>query len=118
MLATRPISKGAEIFNDYGPLPRSDLLRRYGYLTDNYAKYDVVELPTSMIVEEASRYPSWDADEQHRRVRISSLQPYNVSGSIAHQDSLNYYESMTFGKTAATISVFQLSRLLLSPMSY
>ncbi|KAI9782017.1 MAG: hypothetical protein M1816_002126 [Peltula sp. TS41687] len=67
MQATNHIPKGAEIFNDYGPLPRSDLLRRYGYLTDNYAKYDVVEIPTGMIVEETTKYLDLDADEQQRR---------------------------------------------------
>ncbi|KAF8859575.1 SET domain-containing protein [Acephala macrosclerotiorum] len=50
MRAIRPINKGDEIFNDYGQLPRSDLLRRYGYVTDNYAQYDVAELPTKSIL--------------------------------------------------------------------
>ena len=44
MKTIRSIGKGEEIFNDYGLLPRSDLLRMYGYVTDNYAQYDVVEL--------------------------------------------------------------------------
>jgi SET domain-containing protein 6 len=44
MKATQFIREGEEIFNDYGELPRSDLLRRYGYITDNYTQYDVVEL--------------------------------------------------------------------------
>jgi SET domain-containing protein 6 len=51
MKALKSISPGEEIFNDYGPLPRSDLLRRYGYITDNYAKYDVVEIPHGMVRE-------------------------------------------------------------------
>lgn len=50
MRAIQAISKGDEIFNDYGQLPRSDLLRRYGYITDNYAPYDVVELPIDNIL--------------------------------------------------------------------
>lgn len=49
MKSLTPIKKGEQIFNDYGPLPRSDLLRRYGYVTDRYASYDVVELSTEMI---------------------------------------------------------------------
>jgi N-lysine methyltransferase SETD6 len=48
--ALKSIKKGEEILNDYGPLPRSDLLRRYGYLTDNYAPYDVVELSQEFVV--------------------------------------------------------------------
>ena len=51
MRSIKPISKGEQIFNDYGPLPRSDLLRMYGYVTDQYAQYDVVELDFSSIAQ-------------------------------------------------------------------
>lgn len=53
MRSTQAISKGSEIFNDYGPLPRSDLLRRYGYITDNYKQYDVVDIPLDLVVSTA-----------------------------------------------------------------
>lgn len=51
MRAIKPVKAGEELFNDYGPLPRADLLRRYGYITNNYVKYDVVELSTPFIIE-------------------------------------------------------------------
>jgi SET domain-containing protein 6 len=50
MRTIKPIAAGEEIFNDYGPLPRSDLLRRYGYITDQYAVYDVVEMSTESML--------------------------------------------------------------------
>jgi N-lysine methyltransferase SETD6 len=50
MRSIKTISKGEEILNDYGLLPRSDLLRRYGYITDQYAPYDVVELSTDSLI--------------------------------------------------------------------
>jgi SET domain-containing protein 6 len=50
MRTIKPISSGEELFNDYGSLPRSDLLRRYGYITDEYAIYDVVEISTEHMV--------------------------------------------------------------------
>ncbi|KAF7875037.1 hypothetical protein EAF04_002209 [Stromatinia cepivora] len=50
MRAIKPIGKGEEIFNDYGQLPRSDLLRRYGYVTDGYSAYDVAEISAELIV--------------------------------------------------------------------
>lgn len=53
MRAIRDIEGGEEIYNDYGPLPRSELLRRYGYVTQNYAKYDVVEIPTALLLDTA-----------------------------------------------------------------
>lgn len=51
MRAIKPIRAGEEIFNDYGQLPRSDLLRRYGYITPNYVQYDVVEIPRQLIID-------------------------------------------------------------------
>lgn len=53
MLTIKPVKAGDELFNDYGELPRADLLRRYGYITDNYTQYDVVELPLTLICEAA-----------------------------------------------------------------
>ncbi|KAF2457256.1 hypothetical protein BDY21DRAFT_261080, partial [Lineolata rhizophorae] len=39
-----PVPSGSELLNDYGPLPRADLLRRYGYTSPTYAIHDVAEL--------------------------------------------------------------------------
>lgn len=55
MRSTKPIQAGEEIFNDYGPLPRSDLLRMYGYVTSNYAQYDVVEFSFDLLEETAGK---------------------------------------------------------------
>ncbi|PGH03910.1 hypothetical protein AJ80_08612 [Polytolypa hystricis UAMH7299] len=49
MKAIKSVHTGEELFNDYGEIPRADLLRRYGYVTDNYAQYDVVEIPLQTI---------------------------------------------------------------------
>ncbi|EMD67847.1 hypothetical protein GGP41_007497 [Bipolaris sorokiniana] len=59
MKALKPIQAGDEIFNDYGPLPRSDLLRRYGYITDNYAQYDVVEIPVDLVSQTLAHDGLW-----------------------------------------------------------
>jgi SET domain-containing protein 6 len=50
MRTIKPIARGEEVFNDYGQLPRSDLLRRYGYVTERYAVYDVAELSTESVL--------------------------------------------------------------------
>ncbi|TVY49529.1 Ribosomal lysine N-methyltransferase [Lachnellula occidentalis] len=57
MRTIKPVVQGEEIFNDYGQLPRSDLLRRYGYVTDNYAAYDVAELTTQSICSRLTEGP-------------------------------------------------------------
>ena len=38
-----------EILNYYGPLPSSELVRRYGYVTPEHHRYDVAEIPWSLI---------------------------------------------------------------------
>lgn len=53
MKAIKPISAGEEIFNTYGELPRSDLLRRYGYVADSYAEYDIAEVSHELIEQVA-----------------------------------------------------------------
>ncbi|KAI0471503.1 SET domain-containing protein [Xylariaceae sp. FL0804] len=46
----RPIQAGEEVLNYYGPHGNGDLLRRYGYVTERHARYDVVELPWDMVL--------------------------------------------------------------------
>ncbi|EOA89497.1 Ribosomal lysine N-methyltransferase 4 [Exserohilum turcicum] len=59
MKALKPIRAGEEIFNDYGSLPRSDLLRRYGYVADNYAQYDVVEISAELVSQTLASEGLW-----------------------------------------------------------
>lgn len=77
MRTIKPIGKGEEIFNDYGQLPRSDLLRRYGYITENYRPYDVAEISTQDLLStfrssaelQALNLKSLSEEELERRVR-------------------------------------------------
>lgn len=40
----RPIAKGEEILNYYGPLSNGELLRRYGYVTTTHRRWNLVDL--------------------------------------------------------------------------
>lgn len=74
MKATKPIQAGQEIFNDYGPLPRSDLLRMYGYVTSNYAQYDVVEFEHTLLVDVAGmRDPKMSAEWLKREEQLDEI---------------------------------------------
>ena len=68
MIALKPIKKGEEIYNDYGQLPRSDLLRGYGYVTDNYKKWDVVEISSDLIIQVASEHCQLGGNDKTKRV--------------------------------------------------
>lgn len=48
-VSLRKIRAGEEILNYYGPLPNGELLRRYGYVTKAHQRWDVVELPWSLV---------------------------------------------------------------------
>ncbi|KAJ5566865.1 hypothetical protein N7535_006171 [Penicillium sp. DV-2018c] len=72
MKAIKPIQEGEEIFNDYGEIPRADLLRRYGYVTDNYAVYDVVELSLEDICQ-AAGLPSASPETEPRLELLDNL---------------------------------------------
>lgn len=63
MKTIKPVKAGEELYNDFGSLPRADLLRRYGYVTNNYAQYDVVEIPAELIKEKAG-LPGKELDER------------------------------------------------------
>jgi SET domain-containing protein 6 len=51
MSSLRPIKVGEEVLNYYGPLPNSDLLRRYGYTSVKHQAHDVVEINLSTILD-------------------------------------------------------------------
>ena len=68
MRSTRPIVKGEEILNDYGPLPRAELLRRYGYITEKYEKYDVVEVPLDLVVSAITGFLEMPQEDVDKRI--------------------------------------------------
>lgn len=45
--------------------------RRYGYVTENYAKWDVVEVDISTVLFATSKHNRLDDREQNARVTIS-----------------------------------------------
>lgn len=74
MIASKAIQKGHEIFNDYGERPRSDLLRRYGYITDKAKKWDVVEVDSATVIQLASEHYNLNESEKDERVIFAVLQ--------------------------------------------
>ncbi|TKA76571.1 hypothetical protein B0A55_04050 [Friedmanniomyces simplex] len=86
MKSIQPIKAGEEIFNDYGPLPSADVLRRYGYVTSNYAKHDVVEVSLQSIKDVAKEQMKLSDQVLAQRVRYLGEQDvlddaYDISRS-------------------------------------
>ncbi|KAH0566317.1 hypothetical protein GP486_000288 [Trichoglossum hirsutum] len=83
MRSVKPIQRGEELFNDYGPLPRSDLLRRYGYITENYAQFDVVEISFQKAVDAAGEH--LEPGELEARIRMLEDEGlYDSSYDLSH----------------------------------
>lgn len=80
MRSVKPIAAGEQIYNDYGLLPRADLLRRYGYVTDEYAKYDVVELGEDIITQTAKEHQRLSDDDLANRLAYLDEQAVLDSG--------------------------------------
>jgi len=100
MKAIKPIRAGEELFNDYGPLPRSDLLRRYGYITDNYAQYDVVEIPHDLVTSYVEQCMGDAFKQRPERVqqRIDYLYDHDIIDTgydIAASEPFNVKESLS-----------------------
>ncbi|KAG7798930.1 hypothetical protein KL944_004329 [Ogataea haglerorum] len=49
MTATKDIKEGEQIYNIYGELPNSEILRKYGYVELPASKYEFAELPLTVI---------------------------------------------------------------------
>jgi N-lysine methyltransferase SETD6 len=78
MRSIRAIPKGQQIYNTYGNLPNSDLLRRYGYVIPD-SRDDIVEIPFEMIVETV---PFMTKEEVERRIAL--LEEEGVFEEYAH----------------------------------
>ena len=92
MKALKTIHAGEEIYNDYGSIPRSDLLRRYGYITDNYARYDVVEISMDHIIDLATTAGIHDEgriEYLDQQEVIDTGYDINVSNPLTLQESLS-----------------------------
>lgn len=83
MRASKAITKGQEIFNDYGERPRSDLLRRYGYITDSAKKWDIIELNRTAVIQIAGDHHRLSEGERTERVCLVAREYFGQSNSNA-----------------------------------
>lgn len=72
MRATKPISKGEQIFNTYGNPPNSDLLRRYSHVDEPNGN-DIVELSTENLLRGVIDCLSSKSQSQPSNIDISDL---------------------------------------------
>jgi N-lysine methyltransferase SETD6 len=63
MVTEKLILAGEEIYTNYGEIPQSDLLRRYGFTSHDHIPHDVVEVSTQMIADVAAAQLHLSAEE-------------------------------------------------------
>ncbi|EPQ67697.1 hypothetical protein BGT96224_555 [Blumeria graminis f. sp. tritici 96224] len=89
MRTVRPILSGEELFNDYGALPQTDLLRRYGYITENYARYNVVEIFSRTLI---SLFTNQSASELPESLSLNPMNEKYLNERIALAVRENIFE--------------------------
>jgi SET domain-containing protein 6 len=72
---------GSEILNYYGPLPSSELLRRYGYVTPEHRRYDVVELPWNLVRSAVAQH--LELTEEVLEATVSHMFSRMISGQYS-----------------------------------
>jgi N-lysine methyltransferase SETD6 len=102
MRAISDIPAGTEIFNTYGLLPRSALLRQYGYVADSYAPHDTAELPYDLVVQASGI----SAEKVKERVDFLQKHDENIVDSSYEIKSPKLYKSL--------LSLFEQDLLLLT----
>ncbi|KAL2844632.1 hypothetical protein BJX68DRAFT_257040 [Aspergillus pseudodeflectus] len=108
MKAIKSIKAGEEIFNDYGEIPRADLLRRYGYVTDNYAPYDVVELSLNQLCSAAGLSNS-SIEHQPRLQLLESLDLLDDGYAIPRPSSTDSLSDIIPEELALLVKTLTLS---------
>lgn len=114
MKSIKPITAGEEIFNDFGDLPSSDLLRRYGYVTSNYREYDVVEIPSYLMYE---KWEDLGLTEKQMEERMGLLNVHGLLDTgydLSHPSSEATNGSQIFLSMASPEFRTALSTLMLS----
>ncbi|KAF2671219.1 SET domain-containing protein [Microthyrium microscopicum] len=115
MRAVKDIAAGEEVFNDYGALSRGELLRRYGYVTERYAQYDVVEIPVECFLASARtlcRVPEQGLREKLERIYGEDEIP---DGVVMANEDLELFTVEKMYELFELFPIFQLESMLEGP---
>lgn len=125
MRAVEDIKQGEEILNDYGHLPRSDLLRRYGYITQQYKPFDVVEVTKELLVQVVREYRALREGDLEKRLEYLEDKDvledgYDIGRRGMAQQDQDDEESVTGDSKSASMfppELLLLLRVLLAEQS-
>jgi SET domain-containing protein 6 len=106
MRSIKSIAKGEQIYNTYGNLPNSDLLRRYGYVLPD-SKDNIVEISADLIIGTISNL---DQEAVERRIEILDDEDlFEECVSCLSVTNIRAYEIPYSGKIPEEMYVFCLT---------
>ncbi|RHZ53480.1 hypothetical protein Glove_441g90 [Diversispora epigaea] len=82
MIATKKINKGEQIYNTYGDLCSSDLLRKYGFVDENNI-HDIVEINGQFVVDNLS------VEETNKKEKVELLLEEDILDDVFILDTKN-----------------------------
>ncbi|CAG8484797.1 5250_t:CDS:10 [Diversispora eburnea] len=82
MIATKKINKGEQIYNTYGDLCSSDLLRKYGFVDENNI-HDIVEINGQFVVDNLS------VEETNKKEKVELLLEEDILDDVFILDTSN-----------------------------
>ncbi|GMG55698.1 unnamed protein product [Ambrosiozyma monospora] len=77
MTATKPIPAGSQIYNIYGDLPNSEILRKYGYIELPNSQHEFAEIPIELVKQHYLKFPL-SKESKH----ASALEKLNASQKL------------------------------------
>ncbi|GMF01138.1 unnamed protein product [Ambrosiozyma monospora] len=77
MTATKHIPAGSQIYNIYGDLPNSEILRKYGYIELPNSQHEFAEIPIELVKQHYMNFPL-SKETKH----IETLQKLNASQKL------------------------------------
>lgn len=76
--ALRPIPRGTEVLNYYGPLSNGELLRRYGYVTRAHRRWNLVDLSWGAVLAALKAEVALLSDEEWEKDVLGSFSSLRV----------------------------------------
>ena len=81
MITIKPVNKGEELVNSYGPLSDAELLRRFGFIEAQPNPHNGCEIPLAMIAEACQAHCSDLKDQGMLDARLKFLRQHELVSS-------------------------------------
>ena len=110
MTATKHIEEGQEIFNDYGDLPQSELLRCYGYVAASHAEYDVAEIKAQVFIDKLLKHHPLDKTDKQERLEYLKAKGILEDYYLFRKQQSYFSEDDDMSEVLILLNILNMSR--------